>query len=373
MSIPSGVMPVFSVQNFGALGNDTADDTAAIQATIDAARHPSVAPQGGVVFFPPGIYDITQLDLTNAQGLVLRGSGVASTWLRPTANVNAVLDLTGSLQIKVADLQIGPHKGDVTTPLCGILLGQVPSGCSNAIQFENLYVSGRYGLGTFYNYGVPSSCANHVCFYNTNPAGGATLYFSLANPSKVPSQFTTIATGAQSTSDWTFTGCEFHDFTGLNITSAVAVRLDGATQMRFIGGNISCLKNAQTYVRLENGAAHVVFEGTTFYTDEGPAPNFILYAAADTSNVGLNGCQLASSAISSVFGGAAGVTWDQLDFRCKLGNIGNVAGNGLAMNIKDSLLHCDGGQINAPGGTISHTLLINPGPVTAASNGATVI
>lgn len=373
MGMPTGVLPVFSVQNFGAQGNDTADDTAAIQAAIDAARHPIVAPQGGIVFFPPGIYDITQLDLTNAQGVILQGSGVASTWLRPTANVNAVLDLTGSLQVKLADFQLGPHKGDVTTPLCGILAAQVASGCSNALELDNLYVSGRYGLATFYNYGVPSSCANHVCFYNTNPAGGATLYFSLANPSKVPSNFTTVATGACSTSDWTFTGCEVHDFTGLNITSAVGVRLDGATQMRWFGGNVSCLKNAQAYVRTENGAGHVLFAGTTFYTDEGPAPNFIVFAAADISNIKLDGCQIASSAISSVFGGAAGITYDQVDFRCKVGSIGNVVGNGLAMNLRDSFLNCDGGQLNMPGGSISHTLLINPGPITAGSNGATVI
>ncbi len=62
---------VVSVKDFGAVGNDAADDTAAIQAAIN-----SVATSGGVVFFPPGIYRISSL-LTLSDGITLQGSGAA--------------------------------------------------------------------------------------------------------------------------------------------------------------------------------------------------------------------------------------------------------------------------------------------------------
>lgn len=45
---------VFNVKAYGATGNGTTDDTAAIQAAITAA-----VVTGGTVFFPPGTYDIT--------------------------------------------------------------------------------------------------------------------------------------------------------------------------------------------------------------------------------------------------------------------------------------------------------------------------
>jgi hypothetical protein len=43
---------VFNVKSYGALGNGTTDDTAAIQAAYTAAA----AAGGGIVFFPAGVY-----------------------------------------------------------------------------------------------------------------------------------------------------------------------------------------------------------------------------------------------------------------------------------------------------------------------------
>ncbi|MGH7451063.1 MAG: glycosyl hydrolase family 28-related protein, partial [bacterium] len=45
---------MLNVKDFGAKGDGIADDTTAIQAAIDALPN-----DGGVVFFPSGIYNIT--------------------------------------------------------------------------------------------------------------------------------------------------------------------------------------------------------------------------------------------------------------------------------------------------------------------------
>lgn len=63
---------VFNVKDYGAVGNGTTDDSAAIQAAITAA---STVVAGGTVFFPPGFYNVlTGLTLT-APNIKLLGAG----------------------------------------------------------------------------------------------------------------------------------------------------------------------------------------------------------------------------------------------------------------------------------------------------------
>lgn len=62
---------------FGAVGDDTTDDTAAIQAAIDAAE----ADGGGIVFFPPGTYRVTATVFMRT-GVSLLGVGAANSLIR---------------------------------------------------------------------------------------------------------------------------------------------------------------------------------------------------------------------------------------------------------------------------------------------------
>ena len=85
-----------SVQGFGAIGNGKADDTPAIQATIDAA-----AQQGKAVYFPKGTYWIRiqpQLSraLTLYKNTVLLGAGAEKTILRLSHPGNYSAILSGS-------------------------------------------------------------------------------------------------------------------------------------------------------------------------------------------------------------------------------------------------------------------------------------
>ena len=70
------VLPVFDVTNYGAIPDDGKSDTQAIRDTIDAAK------RGGIVFFPPGQYDVltstdSHLNRIKIPGnnIILRGSG----------------------------------------------------------------------------------------------------------------------------------------------------------------------------------------------------------------------------------------------------------------------------------------------------------
>lgn len=61
----------FNVRDFGAAGNGTTDDTAAVQAALNAA------PKGATVFLPVGTYLVGSLSLFN-RACVIRGSGDGS-------------------------------------------------------------------------------------------------------------------------------------------------------------------------------------------------------------------------------------------------------------------------------------------------------
>lgn len=71
-----------NVLDFGALGNNSNDDTAAIQAAIN-----SVAANGGQVYFPAGTYKITSTITISTNGVHLIGDGQNATLINfiPTA------------------------------------------------------------------------------------------------------------------------------------------------------------------------------------------------------------------------------------------------------------------------------------------------
>ena len=67
---------VFNAKDYGAKGNDSSDETAAVQAALDAAE----ANGGGVVLLPPGKYRFLGL-LKTPRRTVLRGADRARVWL----------------------------------------------------------------------------------------------------------------------------------------------------------------------------------------------------------------------------------------------------------------------------------------------------
>src|SRR5690242_6647096 len=62
-----------NVADYGAVGDDNTDDTAAIQAAIAA-----LPAGGGLIYFPPGTYKITSA-ITVRSALTLKGSGSSAS------------------------------------------------------------------------------------------------------------------------------------------------------------------------------------------------------------------------------------------------------------------------------------------------------
>ena len=84
-------LPV-NVKDYGAVGNGIADDTAAIQAAVDALG-PNVgtfsSPSGGELYFPPGTYKVSgTISSTMIGWLVIEGSGIGSTSVQQTVDAD---------------------------------------------------------------------------------------------------------------------------------------------------------------------------------------------------------------------------------------------------------------------------------------------
>ena len=77
-SVQSRMREAYSVTDFGATGDGSTDDTAEIQAAIDAVR----AAGGGALLFPAGTYKISAT-LTTCDSVYLIGEG-AGRWYQPT-------------------------------------------------------------------------------------------------------------------------------------------------------------------------------------------------------------------------------------------------------------------------------------------------
>jgi hypothetical protein len=95
---------VFNVKTYGAKGDASTDDAAAIASAIAA-----VPSQGGIIYFPPGVYLLNSSIVVHARtDLSFVGAGVAATRLQMNANGVTVLSFTGvCARIAIRDLWLG--------------------------------------------------------------------------------------------------------------------------------------------------------------------------------------------------------------------------------------------------------------------------
>jgi copper chaperone CopZ len=88
-TVQSKLRDVVNVKDFGAIGNGIADDTAAIQAAINAVSG------GGEVSIPAGTFKITDTLSVTGQAVRIRGYGAFASKLEMTALNKPILNATG--------------------------------------------------------------------------------------------------------------------------------------------------------------------------------------------------------------------------------------------------------------------------------------
>jgi hypothetical protein len=132
---------VVNVKDFGAVGDNVTDDTAAIQAALDYATASGTTGEGWVVYIPEGDY-IVSSTLQMANATTLKGDGRHSTTIRPTSDfVGSVLTDKGNAgKIFLFDFGIRANGATGVTDLIKLGYGAVsPYGQAYS---KNLYLAG---------------------------------------------------------------------------------------------------------------------------------------------------------------------------------------------------------------------------------------
>jgi hypothetical protein len=166
--IAMGLEDIYSITNYGAVGDGVTDDTIAIQATIDAVE----AIGFGTVYFPAGSYLVSTTLTINSDGVYLRGAGkyisklVRASDYGDTIFITGV-DGTGTLLNNCGVIDLGFESTAVTTSGYHIHLNGVNQAQIRGINMLN-------GFGGIKCAGVVASAVDDWYLVFTNIFGGAT-------------------------------------------------------------------------------------------------------------------------------------------------------------------------------------------------------
>jgi hypothetical protein len=285
------VSPAISTAVTNVFGQWGKDNTAAIQATINACRQAN----GGTILIPTNAtYCIQQLDLTNGPPMELRGasSAVNGSRLMPMRNTNSVMDYTGTSQVNINGLSVGQYN-QLAAPLYGLVLSPSnPISGIDHIHLRNIFWTGRYQVTTVYVDRCASSTMHKAAFlnyYQGTPNGGFTGIFTSTNIFGFSSAFATTFVGTLNVSDWSLFGCEFHSIIQAGGVGAyAALYLDGSRNISFFGGNIATSHAGM--ITVVGTVYNTLFQGVTFYSDTGPSAVNIFTGTGNLNKTGLYFC-----------------------------------------------------------------------------------
>lgn len=130
--MPSGLYGEINVKNFGAFGDGVTDDTAVIQAAINDLKQNN----GGILFFPPGIYMISaSLSMAGNSNITFRGSGITCTQIARVTGFSGATFSTLANVVRVRDMNLPDFSiGGLNTPAPGIPATTVP--LTNPFPFD---------------------------------------------------------------------------------------------------------------------------------------------------------------------------------------------------------------------------------------------
>lgn len=287
---------VFNAKAFGAIGDGTTDDTAAIQAAIDACT------TGGIVFVPQGIYLITTpINLVNLEDKHItiqgagRGDGLYNT--TPSYGTNfygrtgtqAVFETQGSHFVTFKDLQIYSMVADTDRSAIGVFIGRTT--VEDFAQFHH-YQRVNIILGT-----KPTANSNrgsiailnvggeHGEFHHLFLIADTPIVNAIVNPFSYSPTYGTLGSNESSTvnnyygcvfnsiSNWAmelwacmscnFLGCYYGTITGdTNLTTAVILRESQGVAPRnlyFVGGQIEHWDN---FMQCDDGTSDITIDLT---------------------------------------------------------------------------------------------------------------
>lgn len=127
----------YNVKHYGALGDNSTDDTSAIQAAIDAAE----ADGGGMVYFPQGIY-LTTGNTIDSTGVHLVGAGLNAAIIKTHSSTTGATVTISNGYCGIRDILFNGNKASATSAGSLIHLS-----AGSRCTFARLYLHDGNGIG----------------------------------------------------------------------------------------------------------------------------------------------------------------------------------------------------------------------------------
>lgn len=290
---PAGDGVWLSVKSFGAIGDGVADDTAAINTTIQ-----SLPTGGGTVHFPAGTYKISD-NIISRNALALVGEGSSSTVVYQSNTTKHGLLCNDQLYLTIQGLAlVGPTTGTGI----GINLMRTNNAASNYIKMDdvrlrtwgrdglagsNIIVSNwnnvtavqnaRHGFNIWGTAGISTSLAMNACYANENGANG----FQLANSTYISMSG---CASEKNQIDYALTACEGVSLSGCGSEqSAVNAIVISGGQGIDINGWIYARHGEG--VRVKNNAKGVILNIAETVDTPPTTPSLVVEAGSEYFNL----------------------------------------------------------------------------------------
>ena len=258
--------------------NFSQDSTAGFQAAIDAVSTVTVGgnPSGPRLFIPPGMYSISDMDLTD-RSVDIEGCGLVWLYADRQTSQRFVLDLTGSDALRLKNIKVLGMKADGTPPTVkptgGILMGHHTGtgGSSNANYLEGVETDGYFRRFGLYNSGSTNNKFN-FCRFADQTTDGYALGFTtsnnfIADHSSFNSAYTNPMDTSVVTNENHFSHCEIHarflDTTGTYPT----IYCEGLRNSTFTGCNFTNGANQPIFQHYKQDSSHLTFLGGKCYSE----------------------------------------------------------------------------------------------------------
>lgn len=361
---------VFNVRDFGAVGDDSNDDTTAIAAALLAACSAS---RGATLYFPHGVYKVSDTFTgsfgVNDQmyGLTITGDGIGTTIIKQYGTNKGVFHITntavaGCLTLK--DFSCWNQSGVMSTLQCiRYEVSQIANDDAHSnLQVSNLSITPPFGAGTWTIgldlYRVHNGSITNYQYAGDNAGGGTGIVFQQSG-SGAPS-------GAKKSMACFIQGCQMNLCnTGVRIKDAMETCLiQECVMVGLVYGVYSdyCIhlgvSNSHINVNPASvtGVACIFSSGTGGDVDQSIIIGNLLYSQGYANLVGIQGGFVRSSFSGNSFialGGQSGTKGI------------SVTGKGLSITGNSFYQHTDSYITSSATYSIisSNTATIDPGAV----------